>query len=295
MYTVIIIGLVVYFLLVLIVGRQLAYNDILPKVRPNRSNALGGFNFRNIEFRNHDNKVLKGWFILAENNPSNKTIFILHGWTRTRLKYIDQIKFFVNSGFHVFTYDQISHGDSELGPVTFGEMEGRDLLLAVDFSKSFPEINQEKIAVLGFSLGTGTAIYATAYTPNPVFKAIILEGAFANSYDVGETILISRFGFILGKLIGHAFFTFGTQIWSLGRFNHSNTAETIAKIKNIPILIIRGENDALVPQKSADKLISSANPPVEVWTHALGHHTRAYETYPKEYEKRVLTFLNKYL
>lgn len=292
--TVIVILAIIYFIIVLIVGRQLAFNDILPKVKPNRSNALQGFKYKNIEFKNHNNKVLKGWFIKADANPNNRTVFILHGWTRTRLKYIEQIKFYVNSGFHVFTYDQISHGDSEKGAVTFGEKEGIDLLLAVEFSKSIPEINQNKLAVVGFSLGTGTAIFACANSKSKIFQAVILEGAFANSYDVGETILVSRFGRTLGKLIGHTFFTFGTQIWSLGRFSHADTAREIAKVDNVPILIIRGENDALVPKESADKLIASAKN-AEVWVHKMGHHTRSYEVYPTEYKNHVLSFLSKYM
>ena len=275
--------LVGYLVLVLIVGRQLAFNDLLPKEKPNKSKVLDGFDFKNVQFKNHDGKALQGWFILGKGNTNNKTLFILHGWTRTRLKYIDQIKFFVDSGYHVFAYDQLAHGDSDKGLVTFGESEGLDLILAVEFSKSIPEINQDKLGVVGFSLGTGTAIFAAALSDKPIFKAMILEGAFATSFDVGETILVNCFGKVVGKFVGRAFFTLGTQIWSLGKFKHADTAQTIAKIKGVPIMIIRGKNDALVPPESAEKLIKAANEPVEVWIHEQGRHTKAYSTYPTEY------------
>lgn len=294
-FTIFIIILLVYLILALIIGRQLVYNDVFHKVSPNKSNLLEGYNYNKIEFPNHNKKTLRGWFIKSKNNPTNKTLFVLHGWTRTRLNYLDQIKFFVDSGFHVFAYDQIAHGDSDKGLITFGESEGLDLLDAVNYSREINEVNQEKIGVIGFSLGTGTAIYAIANSKNSVFKAAVLEGAFANSFDVGEKILIGKYGHFFGKLIGYAFFTFGTKIWSLGKFKHANTAEKISEITNTPIMIIRGKNDALVSDKSATLLLSSIKQPYDIWLHEKGHHVKSYNIYPEEYKKRVLYFLNKHI
>jgi uncharacterized protein len=289
----IILGL--YVLIALVIGRQLVYNDVFPKEKPDKSDTLSGYNFKYVGFLNPQKKKLRGWFIESKNNPTNRTLIILHGWTRTRLTYIKQIKFFADSGYHILAYDQIAHGNSELGLITFGESEGLDLLEAVSFLKTIPVVNQDKIAVVGFSLGTAAAIFAIASSDEKIFKAAVLEGAFANSYDVGEYMLVRKYGNFWGKVIGHAFFTFGSALWSLGKFKHANTSEMIAKIKTTPMLIIRGENDALVPDKSFKKLITSLNPYSDIWIHENGHHTRSYTVYPVEYSKRVLSFLEKHI
>lgn len=284
-----------YLIIALIIGRQLVFNDVFPKEKPDKSDILNEYDFQHIEFLNPQKRKLRGWFIKSKNNPTNKTLIILHGWTRTRLTYVEQIKFFADSGYHVLAYDQISHGNSEKGLITFGESEGLDLLEAVNFLKTIPVVNQQKIGVVGFSLGTAAAIFAIACSEEKVFKAAVLEGAFANSYDVGEYMLVSKYGKFLGKIIGHAFFTFGTAMWSLGKFKHANTAEMISKIKDTPLMIIRGKNDALVPEKSFKKLTDSLHPPFDIWVHEKGHHTRSYAVYPEEYSTRVLGFLEKHI
>lgn len=281
----------VYIVVMVVVGRYLTYLDLfLPRKRPNGSIELKDYDFQNIEFESPDRITLRGWFIRSNNNPSNKTIFILPGWTRTRSRYIPQIKFFVNSGFHVFTYDQRSHGASDTGLVTYGPREGEDLIAAIEFSKRLG-VDPDRIGFVGFSLGAISGIYAAE---KQVFKAVVLEGVFSKSYEMGEAILIDRVGERFTKLFGYAFFWVGAMVWTLGRFKHSSPIDHIGKISPTPILIIRGEHDKTVPAYSAQKMIAAANMPKEIWIHK-GGHTKSFTTYPEEYEKRVLSFLNKYL
>jgi len=276
----------------LIIGRYLTYLDLfLPRKKPNGKIELTEYAYEDIEFQSPDDLTLRGWFIRSKNNPENKTLFIVPGWTRTRSRYLHQIKFFVDNGYHVFTYDQRSHGASDTGRITFGPNEGRDLITAVQYATDKLGINRNKIGAVGFSLGAISIIYAAK---TQLFKAVVLEGVFSNSYDMGEAILLSKVGKKLTKFIGYAFFWVGAMVWTLGKYKHTSPVDHIGQVSPTPILLIRGNNDQTVPAYSAEKMINALREPKEIWVHDSGH-TWAFDAYPTEYKKRVLGFINKYV
>ena len=130
--------------------------------------------------------------------------------------------------------------------------------------------------------------------PKPMFKAIILEGPFGNSYDVGKFLLQKVVGELFAYVIGYAIFWVGAMIWSLGKYKHSNPAKYIDKISPVPLLIIRGEKDEMVPYFSAMQIINNALPPKEVWIHSNGH-INAYESHREEYSEKTIRFLHDHL
>jgi dipeptidyl aminopeptidase/acylaminoacyl peptidase len=283
--------LLVYILATLVIGRYLLYQDILPRKIPNGKTELAGYDYKDIEFKGFDGITLRGWYIKSPNNPSNKIIFLLPGWTRVRSKYLDQIKFFVDSGFHVFTYDQRSHGASDTGLETYGPDEAKDLLEAIKYAGAFDSFDKDKIVAVGFSLGAFAIIYAAG---NQAFKAVVLEGVASNSYDVGFELLASKFGKVFANIIGNGVFKVGSFVWTLGKFRHSSPIDYVGGISPTPVMIIRGENDERVPSKSFMKFMEKVKEPKEYWVHD-GYHTSAYMQHPDEYSKKVVGFLDKYL
>jgi fermentation-respiration switch protein FrsA (DUF1100 family) len=144
---------------------------------------------------------------------------------------------------------------------------------------------------VGFSLGASAIIYAAV---NQVFKAIVLEGIFATSYDVGFEVLSQKFGKFIARLIGDGIFTFGSLIWTLGKFWHSSPIDYIDKVSPTPVMVIRGDSDERVPSESINRFSEKIKEPKEFWVHS-GRHTNSYNQYPEEYKRRVVGFLNKYI
>jgi hypothetical protein len=278
----------------LVLGRFLGYNDVFKRKVPDKA-CIEGYLYENIEFKTSQGLKLKGWFLISNANLTNRTLILLHGWHRNRERLINHAKLFVDNGFHVIIYDQRSHGESDTGLITFGKGEAIDLLSCVEYLKTKPNINIDKLGALGFSLGSGGLVYAAASSEKSIFKAIVLEGAYANSYDTGLFMLQNRFGKIVGYLIGVMFFTIGTKIMSLGKFYHSKPYKYIGDIKNTPIMIVRGENDYMVPKYSSERLINAITTTKYIWINEGGNHTDSFVIYPEEYKARVLEFLNKYL
>jgi len=185
--------LLLYLAIAILVARALLRNDILPRKKPSQyPEILDWYKHQNFSFCNKNNKILKGRYIKAANNPSNKTLLLLHERLWSRLTIIDQTKFFVDAWYHVLTYDQRSHGDSDNDLITYGAEEGEDLSCALAFFKTLPDINREQFFAIGFNMGWCAMVCCPDYEQGPVFKAMVLEGIDAHAFDVGNRMIIKK-------------------------------------------------------------------------------------------------------
>lgn len=105
------------------------------------------------------------------------------------------------------------------------------------------------IYVIGESLGSGVAVQiATEY---PV-GGVILQSPFTSLADVGQ----AHYFYIPVK-------------WLL-----KDRFDSLSKIKNVhaPLLIVHGENDAVIPIKFGRKLFEAANEPKQLQVVSAGHN-----------------------
>jgi alpha-beta hydrolase superfamily lysophospholipase len=89
-------------------------------------------------------------------------------------------------GYHVLMFDLRNHGESAAQPpVTFGLTEANDLLGAIAYMETRPEMNAKRLGVIGFSMGANALLYALPQT-NAVCAAIAVQpttiSTFAESY-----------------------------------------------------------------------------------------------------------------
>jgi pimeloyl-ACP methyl ester carboxylesterase len=282
-----------YLAVALMVGSQVAFNGIYPREKAHKQN-LQHYNIDDIDFEGEDGVQIRGWFVESCNNPSGRTVILLHGLLRSRVGIVGQLKLLSDAGFHVLAYDQRSHGMSGKGLLSFGELEGNDALRALAYAQTNSRINLDKLGAVGLSLGSSAIINCAAKMNGRQFKAIVLEGVFEKSYDVGKKILSDIGGLRFAKCMGFLFLAPGVFVCSRGRWKHSETTKSVSQIEGCPILFIRGDNDNWAAQESANAVISSAKNAI-VWRHKKGGHINALRTYPEEYKSRVLDFLNEHI
>ena len=282
----------IYLALIVVVGYQIAFNGVYPSEKPDIA-RLNDYQVEEFEFEGCGGVSLHGWFIQSCNNPSNRTLLILHGLFRSRAGIVRQMKLFSDAGFHVISYDQRSHGTSDRGLLTFGDREGCDAMRALDHLRQDVRINFGKLGAVGFSLGSSAVIHCAANVGATTFRAILLEGVYARSFDVGEKILRDAGGYLFSRIVGYLVFAPGVFLWSFGRWKHSETISSIAKIEHCPILIIRGDSDAWASDASA-RSVTSSTINARVWHHT-GGHIDAARIFPDEYRQRVLSFFNEHI
>lgn len=217
-----------------------------------------GMPYDNVQFPALDGIRLNGWFIpaLAGSKRKGATVIMLHGWPWNRLGTTsdDRLSRLTGSepvellrlahalhqdGFHVLMFDWRNHGESASAPpVTFGVEESQDLLGAMAFVKSRPEVDPARLAAIGFSTGANIVLYTLPQTKE--LQAVIAVqptsvGVFARRY--GRDILgplsipVLPLAELLYKLKG-------------GRpFDEIRPVTAVSHAGNVPVLYIQGNGD----------------------------------------------------
>ena len=248
--------------------------------------------YEDVAFLTTDGVMLKGW-LLKPVHPGLPTpaIIICHGVGANKSDFTDLAVSLVRRGYFVLLFDFRAHGESGGSRTSLGYHEQKDVAAARDFLGSRREIDGKRIGIYGFSLGGATAVLAAANTN--AFAAVVADSAFTSLRDQArETITgfyhLPAFPFLSIAVFGYTLF-FQTSVDAV-----SPVAE-IAKISPVPVLIIAGEEDRLIPAHNGRKLYEAARDPKELWIISGADHGGTLAASGSEYEKRVGDFFAKYL
>ena len=82
---------------------------------------------------------------------------------------------------------------------------------------------------------------------------------------------------------------------NLGFYLGDASAVNSVEKNNKPMLFIHGGKDPFVPTKMVYANYKAAKGPKQLWIAKKAKHARSFETYPREYQRRVSEFLKKYV
>lgn len=151
-----------------------------------------------VSFKAGDGVGIKGWFIPSGKEGPGPAIVFVHGWMWNRLgnvagqvpvddrdvDFLPAARTLHDAGFHVLMYDVRKHGESEsgAGPITFGPLEKRDFVGAVNYLRSRPDVDGQRIGSLGVSMGGTIALYGTPDC-QPVKAILALQPAKVTTFN----------------------------------------------------------------------------------------------------------------
>lgn len=240
--------------------------------------------YENVEFATSDGLVIKGWLFPAN---SDKSIILLHGWKANRYEPLPRVKFLVEAGYNVLTYDARACGESEGDLISLGYYESEDLVAAAKFLK---EKGINKIAADGISQGGATIVFASQKTKD--IDCIIIESCF----DKLRNAVNNRFSsmlFIPGA-IGSALMIPIARNKLMVDVDEIEPLKYIGNI-HVPIFIVSGEKDTRTAQEETEGMYNHANQPKQLWIVPNAKHEDLFRVNPEEYKKRMLTFLSEHL
>lgn len=249
--------------------------------------------FEEVWFPARDGLKLHGWFIPGATDgatPKNITVIAGHGHTGNKEPDLEYAAFFQKAGYNVFMFDFRGHGRSE-GPrgTSMGYWEKLDVHGAVDYLLGRGET---RFAAFGISMGAAIMIMATA--ENPYIRAVVADSPYAHlrrSIAAEINNIYHAPMFVARPLSRYAWAIFAKH-HTLPR-GKGNPADYVAAIAPRPLFIIHGEADMLTRVENAHILYELAGQPKELWIQPDVAHTKTYMVYGKEYEQRVLAFLDK--
>lgn len=223
-----------------------------------------GLNLEDCYFSTSDGIKLHGWLLKSEKPKA--TILWSHGNAGNISDRLDNLSKLASLPFNVFLYDYRGYGKSEGKPSEQGVY--LDSQAAYDYLLTRPEVDPEKIVVYGRSLGGAVALdLATKKT----CRSLILESTFTSAQDMAQLM----FGAVpMGWLMRSEF----------------ASIEKIKKLQ-VPILILHGDQDDIVPYDFGKQLFEAATEPKEFYEITGAAHNDTYLIGGDEYFERIKNFI----
>jgi len=254
----------------------------------NETPAALGLDYRDVSFTSREDQLLiKGWLLPAAS--SDRTVIIAHGYRNNRLQddvpALSLARELVNAGYNVLMFDFRNCGESGGKMTSIGQYEVRDLLGAIDFVRSHPDISH-RIALLGFSMGAATAILAGSQ--EPAVDAVIADSPFADlkqhldsrSYPF-QALLLPELSLLTGI-----------------KPEQVSPVKAVQDLSTKPPLLIHGDADKDIPVQNSREILRAARAAgsdASLWVVPGADHLKSYSTAKKAYSSRVIEFLDNSL
>ena len=224
-----------------------------------------GLDYRDVHLEAEDGVRLHGWFLPAK-PPRRGSVLFLHGNAENISTHIRSVAWLPASGFDVLLVDYRGYGLSGGSPSLAG--------LHLDFEAALgallrrPDADPDRVIVLGQSLGGSLAITALAASPRRGrVRALIALGAFT-SYRALAREKLAEF-----------WLTWPLQApLGLAIDDRYRPVDAIGELSPLPVLIVHGEADRVVPPHHASALYRAAGPPKALWVVPGAGHLEALAT-----------------
>lgn len=267
------------------------YKVVKPARRVLTEEITGLLPRKKVSFKSRDGRLnLSGYFYPT--TASRAAIILCHGFhggavDTNRAATIGQA-----SGYNTFTLDFRGCGESDGKTTSVGYWEVDDLLGAVEYVKSRPEVDPNKIAVYGFSMGGAVAMLAAERDPS--IRAIITDAAFA-SLDSLLSVKFKLFYRLPSFPFRH------TAVW-WSRWFSQTTGKRVDPVKalqkmtaegrQIPHLIIHGQADNVIPVDNAHLIYEHSPGPKSLWIVEEAGHVAAGYYDEQAYMAKICEFLD---
>jgi fermentation-respiration switch protein FrsA (DUF1100 family) len=224
--------------------------------------AVKLFAHKDIEFVAPDGLALHGWYFPAENPRGS--ILVLHGNAQNLSTHVNSVLWLVRAGFNIFIIDYRGYGHSDGKPDLAGAHRDADAALETLFLLS--GVDPQRVVVLGQSLGGSIAVYTVAHSRHrDQIRALVIDSAFSSYRRIAREKLSSfwltwPFQYPLSWTIRD---DFSADKW-------------IGKVSPVPVLILQGLSDPVVPAHHAERLYEAAHQPKELWLTALPGHVQSF-------------------
>ncbi len=160
----------------------------------------------------------------------------------------------LEAGYNTLVIDERGHGESEGHTISFGVKEKYDVLSWVDYAtRRFGR--QVKIVLCGISMGASTVLLASALPLPENVVGISADCPYSSPSAIIRKVCRDRG---IPPFFVYPFIALGALLFGRFRLGGDDVINAVSNAA-LPILLIHGEDDRLVPCEMAKK-IKEANP-----------------------------------
>ena len=212
----------------------------------------GAVAWQAVEFTTANRKTLRGWWIpAAERAPA---LAVIHGWGGNATMMLPLVDALHRAGYGLLLFSARNHGASESDSFSSLPRFAEDLEHAFDWLRARPEVDAQRVGLLGHSVGAGAALLVAARRRE--VAAVVSLSAFAHPAGMMRRWLRAKgipfwpFGWYILAYVQHA----------IGyRFDDIAPQRTVADIA-CPVLLVHGTEDETVPVSDAHAILAGARP-----------------------------------
>ncbi|MCH5171696.1 MAG: alpha/beta hydrolase [Erysipelotrichales bacterium] len=188
-------------------------------------------------------------------------------------------------GFNVLLVDQRAHGMSEGHTITFGIKERYDCLSWIDYAlERFGK--DVSIYLAGVSMGGATVLMASEFNLPTNVHGIVADCPFTTPPAVIKKVCKDMH---YNPRIMYPFIYLGALLFGHFKLNSANSAEAV-KNTNIPILLIHGEDDKIVPCEMSKEIKNNCNSYSKLYTFPNAGHGISYIIDNVQYKQIATSF-----
>lgn len=224
--------------------------------------ARAGLDYEDVHLVAPDGVRLHAWYLPARGEPRG-TVLFLHGNAGNVGTHLASVYWLPAEHYNVLLLDYRGYGASGGSASIAGSL--RDIETALGWLVARPEVQAHGLAVFGQSLGGALAVYAVAHSRyRSHIKALIVDSAFSSYRGItreklAEFWLTWPLQWPLSLTVGDAY----------------SPVDAIGRVSPIPVLILHGEHDPVVPIRHAERLYAAAREPKSFWRIPEGGHIAA--------------------
>ncbi|HCC5833887.1 alpha/beta hydrolase [Citrobacter farmeri] len=234
-----------------------------------------------IIFTAKDGTQLHGWFIPSSTGPAENaiaTVVHAHGNAGNMSAHWPLVSWLPERNVNLFMFDYRGFGESKGTPTQKGLLD--DTQSAMDYVRHRPDVNTERLVLLGQSLGGNNVLAAVGNCMDCVHqrhgnrtgvRAIILDSTFS-SYSAIANYMIPGSGFLLN--------------------DRYSADRNISSIAPIPLLLLHGTADYVIPWQHSEALFAKAGEPKQIIIIPDGVHIDAFsERHGEIYRDAAMDFI----
>ena len=229
-----------------------------PKRRhPKRTPSdLGITQWEDVNVATEDAMSLKAWFIPPRLEQNGAVILFLHGLGGNRSDLLRQAHCVTQRGYGAMLIDFRNHGESEGKLTSLGNHEVRDVLAAFAYLNRRDDVNNERIGMVGHSMGAATGIQAAEHMP--ALKFMVVQSSFSSLRSVFRQALkikTSVFSSVFAPILMQFY-----KLYVGSSVDKVNPAASLARL-GCPVMIVHGLKDQFIPPSHSDTLFQNAPHP----------------------------------
>lgn len=232
-----------------------------------------GYPFRHVDFASSDGTRLHGWWIESRVKPVRGTVVFSHGNAGSMGHHLGFALWLTRAGYEVLMFDYRGYGRSKGYVHRKGMIE--DVRAALIYASRNGSRPGQPLISYGHSLGGAKSLAAIAMGKIDNLRAVVIDSTFASYHEMARLIG----GRLVASMVSDEF----------------APIDAVAAISPIPLLVIHGKRDPVVPFAQGLRLFQAAGKPKTLFEVPEGNHGNCLSRDNGTYRKRMLEWLEEKL